>query len=65
MKHPGFDDPHEPERWASKLHLDQEIFLTRTPEVAQLPAATRLANRLIAKSTYLSRRGTVVLRYRF
>ena len=33
IKSPGFDDPHEPERWDPKLQLVNEILLTREPEV--------------------------------
>jgi O-methyltransferase involved in polyketide biosynthesis len=65
IKSPGFDDPHEPERWDPKLQLVNEILLTREPEVAQFPAALRLFTRLSAHSTTWSRRGTTVLQYRF
>jgi O-methyltransferase involved in polyketide biosynthesis len=62
---PGFDDPHEPERWNPRLRLVKEILLTREPEVAQFPPALRRFTRLAAHSTALSRRGTTVLHYRF
>lgn len=63
---PGFDDPHEPERWGPGLTLVEEIFLTRAPELAAMPPAGRLTSRLIAGSDRLSRMsGTTVLRYRF
>lgn len=63
---PGFDDPHEPERWVPGLTLVEEIFLTRAPELAAMPLAGRLAARLIAGSDRLSRMGgTTLLRYRF
>ncbi|HLL99286.1 MAG TPA: class I SAM-dependent methyltransferase [Rubrobacteraceae bacterium] len=62
---PGFDDPHEPERWNPSLELVEEILLTREPEVAEFPLALRLVNRLAAYSAALSRRGTTVLHYRF
>jgi methyltransferase (TIGR00027 family) len=65
IKSPGFDDPHEPERWDPKLQLVNEILLTREPEVAQFPPALRLFTRLSAHSTTWSRRGTTVLQYRF
>jgi O-methyltransferase involved in polyketide biosynthesis len=34
IESPGFDDPHEPERWNPGLDLVEEILLTREPEVA-------------------------------
>jgi O-methyltransferase involved in polyketide biosynthesis len=65
IESPGFDDPHEPERWNSRLTLIREILLTREPEVADFPPALRLFTRLAAHSTAWSRRGTTVLHYRF
>jgi O-methyltransferase involved in polyketide biosynthesis len=65
VANPGFDDPHDPERWEPRLRLAQEILLTREPEVAEYPPALRLMTRLAAHSTAISRRGTTVLRYRF
>jgi hypothetical protein len=64
-KFPGFDDPRVPERWNPKLKLVKEILCTREPEVAEFPLGLRLMNRLSAPSTGLSRRGNVVLHYRF
>jgi O-methyltransferase involved in polyketide biosynthesis len=65
IRSPGFDDPHQPERWNPRLQLAREILLTREPEVAQFPTALRLFTRLAAHSTTWSRRGTTVLQYRF
>jgi O-methyltransferase involved in polyketide biosynthesis len=66
VANPGFNDPRQPERWAGGLKLDEEIFLTRAPEVAELPLIMRLTSRLAARSAAASRMiGTVVLRYRF
>ena len=65
LKSPGFDDPHEPERWMPKLTLAREILLTREPEVAQFPVALRLFTQLSSHSTAWSRKGTTVLQYRF
>jgi O-methyltransferase involved in polyketide biosynthesis len=65
IRSPGFDDPHEPERWNPRLQLVKEILLTREPEVAEFPTALRLFTRLSARSAALSRRGTTVLHYRF
>jgi methyltransferase (TIGR00027 family) len=63
---PGFNDPRQPERWVAGLKLVEEIFLTRAPEVAELPFMLRVTARLAAPSTGLSRLiGTVVVRYRF
>jgi len=65
IRSPGFDDPHEPERWNSRLKLIKEILLTREPEVGEFPLALRLSTRLAAHNTAWSRRGTTVLHYRF
>jgi O-methyltransferase involved in polyketide biosynthesis len=65
IKFPGMDDPREPERWNPKLHLVQEIVLSREPEVAEFPANWRLFHRLIRHSTTLSRMASIVLHYRF
>jgi O-methyltransferase involved in polyketide biosynthesis len=65
LRSPGFDDPHEPERWDTRLKLVDEILLTREPEVAQFPPALRWFTRLSAHSTAWSRKGTTVLHYRF
>jgi O-methyltransferase involved in polyketide biosynthesis len=62
---PGFDDPRYPERWHPKLKLVKEILCTREPEVAEFPLGLRLINRLTAPSAAVSRRGNVVLHYRF
>ena len=65
VKSSGFDDPREPERWNPKLKLVKEILLSREPEVAEFPRALRLYNRVLGLSTRLSRKGTIVLHYRF
>lgn len=66
VANPGFNDPRQPERWVGGLKLVEEIFLTRAPEVAELPLIVRLTSRLAARSAAVSRMiGTVVLRYRF
>lgn len=65
VANPGFDDPHDPERWNTDMRLAEEILLTRAPEVGQYPLATRLFTRLAGLSRAWSRRGTTVLRYRF
>jgi O-methyltransferase involved in polyketide biosynthesis len=66
VANPGFNDPRQPERWVGALKLIEEIFLTRAPEVAELPLIVRVTSRLAARSAVVSRMiGTVVLRYRF
>ena len=66
VANPGFNDPRQPERWADGLQLVEEIFLTRAPEVAELPLIMRLTSRLAAPSAAVSRLiGTTLLRYRF
>jgi O-methyltransferase involved in polyketide biosynthesis len=61
----GFEDPRAPERWNPKIKLVKEILCTREPEVADFPLALRLFTRLAAPSASWSRRGNVVLHYRF
>ena len=65
LKFPGLDDPREPESWNPKLKLIREILLTREPEIAEFPTAVRLYNRFLATSAALSRKGTIVLHFRF
>ena len=65
IRFPGSDDPHDPEHWNPALTLVREILIPREPEVAQFPAALRTYYRLAAHSTSWSRKGTVVLHYRF
>ncbi|MGY1733103.1 class I SAM-dependent methyltransferase [Geodermatophilus sp. SYSU D01045] len=65
LRFPGVDDPHELERWDPRLRLVREILLSREPEVALFPPLLRLYHRLASHSTAWSRRGTVVLHYRF
>ena len=65
LRSPGFDDPHQPERWEPRLRLVKEILLTREPEVALFPPALRWFTRLSAHSAAWSRKGTTVLHYRF
>jgi O-methyltransferase involved in polyketide biosynthesis len=62
----GLNDPRKLELWVNGLTLVEEIFLTRAPEVAELPLLGRLSSRLAARSTVASRMmRTMVLRYRF
>ena len=66
MANPGFNDPRQLERWVDGLRLADEVFLTRTPEVAELPLIGRVTSRLVARSATASRiMRTMVLRYRF
>jgi O-methyltransferase involved in polyketide biosynthesis len=65
IKNPGFDDPHQPERWVPGLTLVKEILLTREPEIADYPPVLRRYYSLAARSTAWSRKGTTVLHYRF
>ncbi|MGA9492790.1 MAG: class I SAM-dependent methyltransferase [Mycobacterium sp.] len=66
VANPGFNEPRQPERWVDGLKLIEEIFLTRAPEVAELPPFVRLTSRLAAPSVTVSRAiGTVVVRYGF
>jgi hypothetical protein len=65
LKFPGVDDPHGFERWNPRLKLVKEILLSREPEIAEFPAVQRLYYRLQARSTSWSRKGTIILHYRF
>jgi hypothetical protein len=65
LKFSGVNGPYELEGWNLKLKLIREILLTREPEVAEYPTAVRLYIRFLATSTTLSRKGTMVLHYRF
>jgi len=63
---PGMNDPMLLEEQVDGLTLLEEVFLTRAPEVAELPLITRSISRLAARSVTLSRMTTtVVVRYRF
>lgn len=64
ITNPGFNDPHEPERWNPRLTLVEEASLARAPEVALFPPALRVATRLSAHSAILSRSARI-LHYRF
>jgi O-methyltransferase involved in polyketide biosynthesis len=65
IKFPGVDDPHDFERWNPRLTLVKEILLSREPEIAEFPPALRWYYRLQARSTSWSRKGTIILHYRF
>jgi O-methyltransferase involved in polyketide biosynthesis len=65
IKFPGMDDPREPERWNPRLRLVKEILLSREPEIAQFPPFWRWYHRMAAHSLSWSRKGTIVLNYRF
>jgi hypothetical protein len=47
------------------LKLVKEILLSREPEISEFPPALRLYYQLEAHSTAWSRKGTIVLHYRF
>jgi hypothetical protein len=65
LRFSGVDDPRELETWNPKLKLVREILLSREPEISDYPTAVRLYNRFMATSVALSRKGTIVLHYRF
>ncbi len=66
IANPGLNDPKKLEKWVSGLTLVDELLLTRTAEVAELPRVARWSFRLAARSAILSRMmTTVVLRCRF
>jgi O-methyltransferase involved in polyketide biosynthesis len=62
IKFPGFKDPHEPESWNPKLKLVEEILLSR--DLAQVPSKLRRYYRLQHSRSW-SRKGTIILHYRF
>lgn len=61
----GFDGAREPEGWGAGLTLAEEQLLTRAPEVTLFPQPLRGFTRVMAYSTWMSRQGARVLRYRF
>jgi O-methyltransferase involved in polyketide biosynthesis len=61
----GFTDPHVPEGWGARLTLAEELLLTRAPEIAKYPRPLRDLTRLCAHSTWISRHGNRIVRYRF
>jgi hypothetical protein len=66
VANPGFNDPRQLEHWVDGLTLLDETFLTRAPEVAELPLIGRLTSRPAARSWTASRMmRTMVLRYCF
>lgn len=66
MVNPGISNPHRLEEWVPGIRLVEEVFLTRVPEVAELPAASRWTSHLTAPSKAVSRvMRTMVLHYRF
>ena len=65
VKFPGMDDPREPERWNPRLKLVEEMLISRQAEIAQFPRLLRTYYRLQAHSTWWSRKGTLILHYRF
>jgi O-methyltransferase involved in polyketide biosynthesis len=65
VRFPGMDDPREPERWNPRLELVEEMLISRQPEIAQFPRVLRTYYRLQSHSTWWSRKGTLILHYRF
>ena len=65
MANPGLNDPRQLEHWVDGLKLVDEIFLTRAPEVAELPLIGRLTSRLAAGAQHVPNNGDHVFRYRF
>jgi O-methyltransferase involved in polyketide biosynthesis len=65
VRFPGMDDPREPERWNPRLELIEEMLISRQPEIAQFPRVLRTYYRLQSHSTWWSRKGTLILHYRF
>ena len=65
VKFPGMDDPREPERWNPRLELVREMLISRQPEIARFPPVLRAYYRMQSHSTWWSRKGTLILHYRF
>lgn len=61
----GFDDVREPLGWGRGLVFLEEQPLVASPFISALPAAYRLAFRLLARSAFMRREGGRVLRYGF
>ena len=62
---PGFDDPHEPERWNPRLKLVEKISIVGSPYVAQTPWAYRAVCRFMYRIPALRREGGWILCYGF
>jgi O-methyltransferase involved in polyketide biosynthesis len=61
----GINDPHEPEAWAARLTLIEELLLYRAPEIALFPQPYRALAHLCALSTHVCRYTNWVVRYSF
>lgn len=62
---PGFDDPHEPEKWNPRIKLIEALSIIGSPYVARAPWAYRAACRLMYNLPALRKEGGWIFRYRF
>ncbi|GHO46056.1 putative polyketide synthase protein [Ktedonospora formicarum] len=62
---PGFDDPHEPERWDPLLKLIGTSSIVGSPYVARTPWAYRATCRLMYSLPALRKEGGWIFRYQF
>ena len=62
---PGFDDPHEPEKWNPRLKLIEALSIIGSPYVARTPRAYRALCRLMYSLPALRKEGGWIFRYRY
>jgi O-methyltransferase involved in polyketide biosynthesis len=64
VRFPGMDDPREPERWNPRLKLIEDADQPAARD-RPVPRVLRTYYRLQSHSTWWSRKGTLILHYRF
>jgi O-methyltransferase involved in polyketide biosynthesis len=62
---PGFDDPHEPEKWNPCLKLIEALSIIGSPYVSRTPWAYRTTCRLMYSFPALRKEGGWILHYQF
>lgn len=62
---PGFDDPHEPEKWDPRLKLIGALSIVGSPYVARSPWAYRAICRLMYSLPALRKEGGWIFQYQF
>lgn len=62
---PGFDDPHEPEKWNPRIKLTEALSIIGSPYVARTPWAYCATCRLTWSLPALRKAGGWIFRYQF